>query len=940
MTDRPPPDAVPIEQRRPTPLYRWLSARLLRLERWVRSHGSANIRWGTRVAWALVVATGLLLLFGPVINKPLDFDDITASTEDATATWIARSFDADYELHRTADGRLQVEVTERITAFFPDAVADEKIERVIPTQYQSHELRPTVTSATLDGAVVDVHRRQSAEGVAFELPHSSSFAGDHDIVLRYTLHDLAYPTHDAATGNTEQLLEWNVFGPAFAHGVGHSEMRITVPRELVDAYSRQPRGGIAWLLVSDSSRLEPDAQTADTVTYAVANDQNMPPYTTFWFRFPFQPDTFTLPAPSFLYWLQVIGPFVPLLLLAATLLLSLAARAVAWSDARGRAWYVYREDPPDGVSPAVAARVWRAVLTAPLVGALQRYRSSRSTAHKRGLVRAADHAGRLGNLLFAWTRYLSGSAWRAQFDQGLRRVPRGFVRDSFIGAALAWTVLQWGLVRQLSYQVPSEFWWPAAIVAVTTILALIVLVITLSARPLTREGALVKEQLLGLRLYTQQTQAAGRTTLRDRLLPYIVMFSSARTAGRVMRELVAREGLSGDVAADPSFVTGRRLAIRVAAVLAVPAAIAVAVWVPASTHRAADDAVYSGNEIAGDYGLFIRDFRADGILSTADDGALRLEAQEHLHGTVQDGFRDVPQVLRQWHDTVAGHRMRLTVTAVTVDGAAVRFVQERIQGQALLRTMIGDEWPGEHDIVIRYTIDDPVAEVWADGRWQQRLRWTALNPGWRFGWSGVDLETEKVAMSLTLPAELAGALTDGSGWLSGGRWPDTGVRTFGESGSAGGGIRYSQRFAPDDEGSWPAFDTADGYFAPEYDFLGAQLHFPEGTFSAGGRAAFILDATVRALPIALPVLSALGAIGVGLIGIVRRRRLTPTARDATRWLTPGLTGATCILMFWATRDMTGDEPVFALLLAGGLLSLAATVWTLIATRTQRARTRT
>ncbi|WEG07665.1 DUF2207 domain-containing protein [Microbacterium horticulturae] len=937
-----PADAIAVAQRRPTPLYRWLSARLMRLERWVRSHGSVNLRWGIGFGWALIIGIGLLLIFGPVINKPIGFDDITASAEDVTGTWIARSFQADYVLHRGDDGRLQVDVTEHITAFFADDVRDETIERVIPTQYESHDLHPTLTEATLDGSPVHVHTRTTADGVAYGIPHRTGLRGDHDVVLRYTLHDMAYAAQDNSTGRDEQLWEWNAYGPSFGHGVAETEMHITVPRTLADAYSREPRGGLSWLLAADSAQLDPESTTGDTVTYTLTNDQSLPPYATFWFRFAFEPGTFALPAPSFFFWVQAIGPFVPLLLLAATLLFALAARAVAWSDARGRAWYVYREEPPDAVKPAVAARIWRSVLSTPLVDALDEYRRGGDAAAKRALVRAARQAGRPGNLMIAWTRYLRGSAWKDVFRRGLRRVPRGFVRESFLGAALAWAVLQAGLVRQLSYQVPlTRYWWPVAVMAVSVLVAGTIIVIALTARPLTRKGTLVKEQLLGLRLYADRTLAHERISLKDPLLPYVVMFASPRRAGRLVRALIAQEGLNADVAADPAFLSAKRLAVRFAAVLAVPAAIAVVSWVPASTQYHSDDAAYDSDVVPGAYGFFVSTFSAHATLTGAPGGTPRLQVTEHLSGAVEEGFRNVPQVVRIWHDTVNGHHAGLTVTSVAVDGSAVPFTQSRLDGQALLRTRLPDEWPGDHDVTIRYTLDDPVAEVWADGGWRQRLRWTALSPGWRFGWAGVDHDVESVSVSLTLSDEVLDAAAHGRGWLGGGAWPDLGVRDFGAPARSAAGVQYAEWFAPDADGHWPELTADDVVFWSDDDYLGAQLEFPEGTYAAGSRAAFIADAAMRALPIVLPVLCAVIAIGAALIGIVRGRRpIVGGMRDVTRWVTPWFAAAAWILTFWATRDLVGDEPEFVPIMGSAALAVVATVWMFVATRHRRTPTRT
>jgi len=929
-----PADAVRVETRTPTPLYRWLSAVLLRLETWVRSHGSARIRWATRAGWALVAGIGILLLVGPVINKPIGFEEITASTHDVAATWIARSFTADYTLRPTADGRLDIDITERITAFFPDGVDEDAVERVIPSEYESHDLAPKLTGAVLDGAKARVAVVPSATRVTFRVLGGQRLRGDHDIVLRYTLHDLAYRALNDSTGRWEQLVEWNAFGPQFPHGVAHSELRITVPRTLVDEYARQPRGGVSWLIVGDSAQLDPDRATADAVTYSITNDQNLPPYATLWFRLPFQPDTFVMPAPSLLYWVQAIGPFLPLALLAVTLLFALAARAVAWSDARGRAWYVYQEAPQKSVSATLAARLWRAVSTSGLVAAVAAYQADPSSGPARNrLVRAASRTGRVGNLLLAWTGYLGAPAWREQFSRNLRRVPRGFVRDSFIGAALAWTVLQWGLVRQLSYQVPlSVYWWPVAIVAATMVLAVVILVLALSARPLTRQGAFAKEHLMGLRLFVQRTRADERTSLKDPLLPYAVMFSSPRRARRLVRGLLAREGVRAAAVSDPAFVTGPRLAVRASAALAVLAAVAAVIWVPVGGTSLDDDAIYHG-DLPGDYGVFVTDFSADAALVPAGR-ALRLDVVETMTATVGDGYRDVPQVLREWRDEVYGHRSELTVTAVTVDGEEVPFTQSRMQHQSVLQTRMADEWPGEHTVVVRYRIENPIARVYADGAWRQQLRWSALNPGWEFGWSGTDSEPRRVAVSLTVPDAVRAQTSGQTGWLGGGRWPDTGVRDWGAAERASGGIRFHEEFTPDEDDLWPMIETGSGRFWASEDVNGAQLQFAENAFEAGSRWEFIAAAGVNTLPFVLPLLFAGIAIGAAVFGMLRQRRgpLRGIARDVARWVPVGFGAGQLVLFGWATKDMAGDEPGFLPLAGAAVLTIASVVAVLIVTR--------
>lgn len=666
-----PEGAVRVAPREPTPLYRWLSALLLRIEARARARGGRRARVVARLVWALVAAFGVLLLVGPVINEPLSFEDHIEAAGSADETWIARSFAADYEVTRSTDGIAYVAVEERIQAVFPDDVDESGVERVIASQYEGHDVHPELQSAELDGEEIGADVRHGATRTVFEIDAGERLEGDHEVVLRYTLRDVAFDSFDESTRRGTQILEWDAFGPDWAHGSASTTVTITLSRELADDFARAPRGGVAWLLLADDSALTPDRETADTVTYELRSGQNLPPHSAFWFRFHFAPGTFEMPPPSILYWVMVVGPFVPLLLAALTLLLALAARAVAWGDARGRAWYVAQSEPLDDVDPPLAARLWRSVGTAPLVRALAEYQShvrrparaagrpsrlpwrrrrqaaaaTRTTGApddvRRALAREVHRAGRLGNWPHAWAEYLGGPAWGEAFARRLRRVPSGFVRDGFIGAGLALPVLQLGLARQLSHQFPlSVYWWPVAVVAVAILLGVVVLAIALTARPLTRPGALAREHLLGMRLFAERTSAADRGTLEDPLLPYAVMFARPRRAAAIVRRAMDDAHVSRDVAEDPRFLSGGRLAIRISAVLLVVAAFVLANIVPSPSVRPPEDAAWG--DLPGSYGVFVRDFAADARLVEDGDGGLSLEVEEHLQVAVAEGLRSVP----------------------------------------------------------------------------------------------------------------------------------------------------------------------------------------------------------------------------------------------------------------------------------------------------------
>jgi len=936
----PPAGAVALVPRRQTPLYRALAGRLLRAEAWLQSHGGARLRWGIRAFWAALLAFGVLLMTGPVINKPLTFEDITSSAGTATDTWIARSFAADYELVRDADGRLVVQVEERITAFFPAGIDESAVERVIATQYEGHDLRPVVHGASLDGRAVDARVDRAATRTTITVEAGVRLTGDHEVVLRYELRDLAHRAQDASSQRWYEQVQWDVFGPAWTHASAQSELSITVPRDLVDAFARQPSGGIAWLLLADSATLTPDVETGDVVVYGLRNDQNLPPHASFWFTLRFDPGTFAMPAPSALYWVQVIGPFVPLALLLLAVPLALAAKAVAWADARGRAWFTAQDRARRGAAPSLDARLWRARRTSALVDALVAHRTDGGAASARRLVRVARRTGRAGDLPSALSHYRAAPAYRAQFSQGLRRVPRGFVRDGFIGAALALTVVQWGLVRQLSYQVPlTEYWWPLAIVAVTTLLAVVVLAVALSARPLTAEGAHAHEHLRGQELFLAQTSAAERISLNDPLLPYAVLFASPRRAGRLVTDLLEREGVAGDVASDPAFVTTGRLLLRTTAVLVFVAACALSFLTTASTRHGLDHHEIL-RDVAGDYGLYVSDLDIEATLVPAEDGRLRIDVVETMRATVDENLRAIPQITRIWRDQVDGHDQRLTVEAITVDGVDVPFEQSRVKGHALVQSRQADEWPGEYEIQVRYTLADAASAVHAGGQWRDQVRWTALLPWWESTWNGVGHDPQTLRIVVRVPAELVGALIGETGWLD--ELPHRAARPptpLAEPVPADGDLVIelvadsATEYEPGN--LWPGASR----------YVGVQLQLPEGTVAGPSHGEWHAQLAFALLPYLLSPALALVAIALALTGILMQRAASPRVhggplRDAVRWFPPWLTAAQVPLLGWATHDAYSEDPIVPLLLVSLALSLAAAVWVLVATRTRSTPTPT
>jgi hypothetical protein len=950
------PDAVEPEARIPdpaprhTPLWVVLSAWLLRVERWLQSRGGPRLRRVLWQFWGLVAAGGLILLVGPVINPPLTLDDLTDEASDVTDTWIARSFDADYRVTTDQDGRLVTEVEERIDAFFPKDLDDRTIERVLATEYQGHALDPSAITVTLDGVQQDVTRERAAVFLRLVVDPGEQLTGDHELVIRYQLSDLAYVNTDPATGRPVDLLRWDVFGPDLQQAVAKLDVRVTIPRELDDRLVRQPYGSLAWTLIGAGQWLTPEADSPPgEVAYAFTSDDAAPPHAQARFTMPFEAGSITMPPQSWIFWVQTFGPVLPMLVLAATLLLSFAARAVAWGDARGRPWYVAQSEPPEGITPRTAAHLLRSPATMELAERLKDAAISGTKQQAKRQARliaaagAARRAGRLGDRPRALRRYLTGPERAGQVHAGLRRVPKGFVRDWFIAAPIALTLLQWGIVRQLSHQtVLAVVWWPLAFVALSTVFAGIVLAIALTARPLTRKGALVKQHLLGIRVFAERTQLLDRASLRDRLLPYAVLGAPPRATGRRVAALLAPEITMPAAAAERAaraegskagFLTGSRIAVRVLAVLLVVGAIVAVAVMPSPSLEPETPRSFAGDVPGSTLATFATaDFDAQ-LTRTDGDGA-RLRVIERLGVDFSDEGAVPGQVVREWPAVVDGQDLGLTVDGVTIDGEDAPFTTEREGGRLLLRTTFDDVRTGLHDVVIETTSTKPAVAATVDGRDVDRISWVALLDGWTSGvaWDE-DVQQGPFRLSFSADRELLDdAVTAGWTPSDAGAWRPAADRSDSDRATA------TVELEPDGDGRWPLEVRSDD--------LGVVLDLPAGTV-AGVDAGAPMSARLAALwpglaAIALSALAVLGAV-LGVAGAVRRRSRgivgkPGAARDAVRWLAPSAMIAALVMGVWMLNGVPADDPFGGLLLAAlgaGVLSML--VWWFAARRSRSDR---
>ena len=930
------PDPLPAH----TPLYRWLAGRLAAAERTLRARGGVGLRMGIRVFWAFIAAVGVFLLFGPIINKPIGFDELIDSADIKKVDWIAHDAKIDARIDRAEDGSFVFRVTERMRARFANG-PETSVERILPTQFAGNDLGLRVDGAEIDGTPAEVTRTDGPTRATIRLrtggaDPGAELTGDHEFSLSYTLRHLTTPETDESTGRPVDLFQWDLLAPAWEQGLRGLDVSVSLPTDLNERLVRKPHAQLSWSLVMGDARLspEPDAPNG-RVTYAFANDNSWPPHSNIFLDLVFPRGTFAQPPHTPLFWVQTFGPLVPLVLLALLLPFALAARAVSWGDAAGRPLFVAQSAPPKDVSPQLAARILRRSSARGLamrLAVLRGRTGERRDAAIREIARSAQRTGRIGAAPFARIAALSGPETQRALDEGLIRVPRGYVRDAFIAAPLALAALQIGLIRQLNEQVVlAVVWWPAVFALLSLAIGGIVLAIALNTKPLTRDGALLKQYLRGIGAYVERTRFVERGTLDEPLRPYAVLLVPPRRAGRATLDLAVQELGDRDAAKGWRSSGVLRVPALVGAVLAallLAGAIVVANALPTPYPQNGDASVAFGSDSPSEtLRTEFLGFEADATLTRAADGRAELVVTERVRVDFEQNAARVPQIVRDWPAERFGQSLGLRVESVRIDGKPVEFRTEDVRDRRVMTTRLADDLPGEHEAEIRYVLATPFVAAERDGRPVQQLRWEALDRGWKFdsNWGGGD-RFAGVRVSLSVAPDLERSFAR-AGWLARSPGddalaPDLALSAWKpEAGESAAALRFATRTSLDDNGSWTGEPTSSGG-------AGAGVELAPGTvpgIDAGRFDAWVSERELsNRLVSGAALLLALVAAATGIVARMRGAAGASAALTAYCSI-PVAFVALFVGFVWATADMPGDDPRFATMGIPVLIAFAAVV---------------
>lgn len=454
-----------------------------------------------------------------------------------TSDFTFDSFDAVYELSRDDEGRSRMTTTETLVAVFPPD-QNRGILRDIPTEYRGHTTQVHIVSIT------DENGRNRDYESSFESDSTGSYlelaigveegefapAGPNTYVITYTQKDVTLDPDDS----TADEFFWDVNGTAWQQPFGRVSATLTVSADLADELNGDsacyygPEGSTSTCEIVENGDGSFTASTSD-----------LPPRSNMTIAVGFAPDTFS-PARFDLGYYVSPGTIVGLLAALAALIAALVVRVTRLRDARGTGIVVAQYEPPDGVGVFLAANITgttKRAMGAALVDLAVRRKlrileradeglfASGNTfgvqyADNSGLIPADDAVMRalfatapdglrwltkkdteLGTQVVALTKAAAAEA----VSRGYRRKPRS-LPTLIVGVIGVVSVIVLFVAGVQSDSTAGAAIGVGGAIAMA-VLGLGALGVIAGQRPLTREGALLKEHLDGLREFIRLAEA-------------------------------------------------------------------------------------------------------------------------------------------------------------------------------------------------------------------------------------------------------------------------------------------------------------------------------------------------------------------------------------------------------------------------------------------------
>jgi uncharacterized membrane protein YgcG len=548
-------------------------------------------------AAAFVLVPGVAANAAPAHSSPgvevpvAGWSDPTSRTDQNSLTF--NSFDAGYTLGLTDDQRSTLAVTETIVADFPTYDANHGILRVVPIVYDDHPTRVDVKSVTDEnGSSINFETEVDDENMTIKIGDGDVYVhGVHTYVISYTAENVT--RHFENTGDDE--FYWDVNGLQWDNDFPEVSVDVTLADGLADQLqSTDCYAG------PDGSSDPCDAITTNDDGSVSASQTDVGAYQGLTIALGFPTGTFA-PANFSIFDYLPISAIVGFLAIAAAFVTSLVLRFTQLRDAPGTGIIVAQYEPPAGVDPFLAANIVKQpkrgmaaaivdlavkkklrIIERPSTGffggetfGVQELDSTGVDAAEQGVMNAlfTPFGGSFFSLrspgLITLGRGVQPEAtttgdvkWLQKNDQILGRQVVAMTKDAAAraqstglrrkGGGRAAVII--GLLTALSF---VAFLWGGTTGQTETAIAVGVvggniviwvgiglIGIVAGRKPLTKEGSLLKENLLGLKEFIRVAEAdrlqmlqsvsgAERVTTTDgqailkiyeKLLPYAVLF--------------------------------------------------------------------------------------------------------------------------------------------------------------------------------------------------------------------------------------------------------------------------------------------------------------------------------------------------------------------------------------------------------------------------------
>lgn len=266
------------------------------------------------------------------------------------------SFDAQYALDVTSDGRSTMDVVETLVADFPSSDQNRGIERILPNTYNDVSTNTVVTGVTDQNGNDVPYTADYSDGVTLSIGGDEYVHGLQTYVISYTVENVI-----RSLANGSQELYWNVNGVGWAQAF----RTVTATVYLETPLSQNMNGDIACYEGAQASTQACDAQMDESAAgdgtggYTfVAN--NLGANQTLTVAVGFQANTFVVPVSAKWAWWATWAPVAAAVLALAAAVTLLVYRVRRWKTPKGRGTVVPEYVPPAQVDMLLCGDIWGA----------------------------------------------------------------------------------------------------------------------------------------------------------------------------------------------------------------------------------------------------------------------------------------------------------------------------------------------------------------------------------------------------------------------------------------------------------------------------------------------------------------------------------------------------------------------------------------------------